>query len=71
LLPVPQGSVVGLLLCSLFIDDLCGAVLTSNYHLYADDFHVNVDVEKNFRWSVENGLGLNSGQIQALIYDYM
>jgi hypothetical protein len=30
-------STLGPLLFSLFID-LCGAVLTSNYHLYADDF---------------------------------
>jgi hypothetical protein len=56
----------------IFTDNLCRAVLTSNYHLYADDFQVltggrlcdisdcihrlNVDLEAIFRWSVENGL---------------
>jgi hypothetical protein len=80
---VPQGSVLGPLVFSHFIDDLCGAVLTLNYHLYANDFQVyprgsscdisdcihrlNVDLEAIFRWSIENGLSLNSGKTQAMI----
>jgi hypothetical protein len=58
-------------------------VLTSNYHLYADDFQVftgghpchifdcihrvNGDLEATFRWSVENGLSCNSEKTQAMI----
>jgi hypothetical protein len=80
---VPQRSVLGLLLFPLLIDDPCGAVFTSSYHLYADDFQVytrgrscdisdcihrlNVDLEAIFRWSVENGLSLNSRKAQAMI----
>jgi hypothetical protein len=80
---IPQGSVLGSLLFSLFTDYICRAVLTSNYHLYADDFQVytggrlcdisdciyrlNVDLEAIFHWSVENGLSLNSEKTQAMI----
>jgi hypothetical protein len=39
---VPHGFFLGPISFSLFIDDLCGAVHTSNYHLYADDFQVYV-----------------------------
>jgi ribonucleases P/MRP protein subunit RPP40 len=35
----PQGSVLVLLLFSLFINDLC-AVITSMYHVYADGFQI-------------------------------
>jgi ribonucleases P/MRP protein subunit RPP40 len=33
---VPQGSILGLLFF-LFINDLCEAIRTSNYHMYAED----------------------------------
>jgi hypothetical protein len=42
--------------------------------LYADDCDIsdcihrpNIDLEAIFRWSVENGLSLNSGKTQAMI----
>jgi hypothetical protein len=43
----------GPLLFSIFIDDHCGAVLTSNYHLYADDFQVYVGAETVHQFDVD------------------
>jgi hypothetical protein len=37
--PKPQCSALGPLLFSLSINDLC-AVVTSLYHIYADDFQI-------------------------------
>jgi hypothetical protein len=62
--------VSGQLLFSLFIDDLC-AMVTSMYHVYADDFQIyerlNADLCRMHQWSLENGLLLNAGKTQAMI----
>jgi hypothetical protein len=50
---VRQGSVLGPLLFSLCINDLC-AVVTSMYHVYADDFQIYAgDTVDHFACCVE------------------
>jgi hypothetical protein len=79
---VPQGSVLGPLLFSLFINNLCSMV-TSMYHVYKDDFQMyaddivdnfarcverlDADLRRIHQWSLENGLIRNAGKTQAMI----
>jgi Reverse transcriptase (RNA-dependent DNA polymerase) len=73
---VPQGSILGPLLFSLFINDISNSILFSNYHIYADDVQIylsgkeenqiNTDLASISDWSTRNGLCLNSQKTQVM-----
>lgn len=78
---VPQGSLCGPFLFSLFINDLPSVCHNSKYHLYADDFtiyargpaaeaetiirKVNEDLARISTWANNNGLTINVKKTQA------
>jgi hypothetical protein len=80
---VVQGSVLGPLLFSLFINDIASRISHCRYHLYADDVQLylsgdidsisdcisrmNLDLESLYKWTIENGLCLNPKKTQAMI----
>ena len=79
---VPQGSGLGPLFFSLFINDLPSVVEFCKFHLYADDFviylsgpfknaqtiisKVNCDLDNISRWAADNGLSINTQKTQAM-----
>jgi Reverse transcriptase (RNA-dependent DNA polymerase) len=80
---VPEGSILGPLLFSLFINDISDGILHCKYHLYADDCQVYhsfpvSDMERGLRelnhdlsiinnWSNMNGLLLNANKTQVMV----
>ena len=81
---VPQGSVLGPLLYSLYIYDIKNCLKHCQYHIYADDVQlylrcksydlkravqlINSDLQNLFAWSTEHGLKLNPSKSTAIIF---
>lgn len=80
---VPQGSILGPLLFSLFINDLPSVVKSGTMHLYADDAQfyascplgliedcvarVNEDLDAISAWASKNRLLINASKSQCMI----
>lgn len=79
---VPQGSILGPILFSIFVNDIVSACNSSLIHLYADDAQIylsrpiglyedlicrlNEDLESICMWSRNNFLNLNVGKTKAI-----
>lgn len=80
---VPQGSILGPLLYSMYSNDLPSCVVNCNIHMYADDVQlylgfkksdlvnninlINDDLARIINWASANGLTLNASKSKCLI----
>lgn len=83
---VPQGSILGPLLFSLFINDLASCVSFSMVHLFADDVQLlhslpvscysqcvdemNLDLASIYSWASINKLLLNPDKSKAMLFNF-
>ena len=81
---VPQGSILGPLLFSIFINDLCSVLVHCKIHMFADDVQVylasnrlsvsqmaqflNEDLARIYDWSCSNLLPINSSKTKVMLF---
>ena len=74
---VPQGSLLGPLIFTLFVNDLPGAVAFSDCVVYADDLKVfsrnsialQFDVKRVRKWCIDKSMQLNDSKCKLLDYN--
>jgi len=80
---VPQGSILGPLLLSLYINDISSSLLFTKFHCYADDLqiyahckvtdinktveNINADITRIVAWAKRHGLTLNPDKTKSIV----
>ena len=78
---VPQGSLLGLRLFSLYVNDLPSAITSSEVHLFADDstfYSIGTNIEEVidalnetgkqiFAWCCKNKLTIHTGKSEVML----
>ena len=83
---VPQGSILGPILFSIFINDIVSCCRSSSIHLYADDaqiylsrplgliedlsYRINADLRRICNWSDLNHLMINTSKTKAICFHH-